>query len=454
MRKTFVIALAMVLALGASGWAAAGSEDAGRPAQQWIAVFDGAAQKDDKFINVLEAREGGYVAVGMSERAEPNADGQSAYDGVIVKYAADGSEQWKATVPFSKLESVIETERGYLAVGVTTSAEAPFEARAALQIEGDAGDAAAVFFDKQGGILWATAVGGSGYDSFAAGDWSSVNDPQLLENGNFLLAGNTASGDRDFEGKGSGEQDAFLAEVDPSGALVNVDVISSSASDYAYSLIALSDGGFALAGALRGNWNEAAQKLDPIQVDGAFDGAAHSDWNEGYAFVRRLDAQRQPVWTKLIESHGPYNLTLAELPDGGILLGGDGFEMNPGADKASGLALYKLDAAGGVAWAKAYTSGKSLYFTSLSLDKTGGILVTGEDYYDSVIDEGADGVRGWLGFVDADGNLTASRTYGTSDFEVLFQARVASDGGVVCAGEQASEKGDWDASVVKYAPLG
>ena len=61
-------------------------------------------------------------------------------------------------------------------------------------------------------------------------------------------------------------------------------------------------------------------------------------------------------------------------------------------------------------------------------------------------------MRGWLGCIDKDGNLLWERNFEGSDYELHIHAEPTSDGGVVLAAQQASEEGDWDAVLMKYAP--
>lgn len=443
---------------------AAETDDA-QPAVQWLSTYDGPDRKDDKFFGVTEKSGGGYIAVGTTENTDESVDA------LIASYDADGALEWEKKLVSSQFNVVTETEQGFLAVGSTSSQEAPFadtaedsaksedsagtaEEEAADTAAGDETaeeetpdtNAAAIMFDETGEIVWATSFGGTGYDTLTGHGWARTGTPVILEDGGFLIPGTTYSDDGEFEGKNLGGGEGFLAELGADGSLVSTQTFGSTGAECLFEVKQLDDGGFVVAGTTHPAVTEEDEHLP---VDGMFEGLS-DDWEEGNLFVSKLDAERNVEWTSMLHTFGTSWGVGLTVTDGGVVVAGDTF-----AEAAEGeetfLYLNKLDAEGNVVWTQQYGDEGRIFMASFEPDGKGNYILAGETHYDSIIDEGAEGIRGWFGLVDGEGNLLWERRYDGTDYEVLFHVSPASDGGYIAAGEQASEKGDWDGSLIKYA---
>ncbi len=431
-----------------AGDTAAGAKgDAALPETEWLSAYNGPDKEDDRMFGVTVGADGSYIAVGNSENADESKTA------VYLKYKADGTQEWAKQIPDTHLQAVIETKSGYLAVGSTTSKGEPFfkETGAAAAGEADT-NAAAVLFDKEGKIIWAKTFGGSDYDVFTGHMWSGSGYPSQLPNGNFLILGNTFSEDGDFKGRHIGASDGFLLEIDPDGNLVSVNLYGGSGSDTLHEAIVLEDGSILISGITNPPVEEKTKKVLP--ADGMFKGLSDG-WDEGSVFVTKLDKNKNILWTKLINAHGPWVIGMTKAKDGGILLAADGMKETA-EDEATSLYLYKLDADGNTLWEKAYSNDKGdgarIFVTSLRGAADGTYLLSGEVHYKSVIEPDAEGMRGWLGCVDETGKLLWERNFEGTDYELHIHAEPAPDGGVILAAQKASEEGDWDAILMKYAP--
>jgi hypothetical protein len=406
-------------------------------------------------FGVVELSGGGYVACVNSEDTKHNETA------VLLRYSADGVEEWATSIPNTHLQAVIETDAGFLAIGSTISKVTPFSEEAVAEevpaTEGDGEEqpdtnAAAVLFDEKGDIIWARSFGGSGYDMFGGTTYQVSGYPVELANGNFLVPGNTGSDDGDFAQTHIGSTDGILVELDPQGNLVATNVFGGSGGETLLDLRMTPTGEFFIAGTTYVPMNEETEEALP--ADGMFAGLT-DDWDEGNVFVSKLDAQRRVVWTTLIPSHGSWVVGIALAEAGGVTVATDTLEEHvEGA--ATKLYMKGLNAEGSIIWENEYNNDKddaaAIYVTSLEATADGNYLLSGEVHYESIIEEGSSGLRGWLGCIGKTGELLWERNFEGSDFEMHIHVSPAADGGCILAAQQVREKGDWDAALIKYAP--
>ena len=94
--------------------------------RKWTNKIDG--NGDEEFLDVKETSDGGYIAVGYTTSTNINGlENKGGEDAIIVKYDANGNEQWKKSVGGSKddrYNGVIEITNGtYIAVGTIYSTD-------------------------------------------------------------------------------------------------------------------------------------------------------------------------------------------------------------------------------------------------------------------------------------------------------------------------------------------
>ncbi len=186
--------------------------------EEWNRTFGG--QDVDLGVSVLEASDGGYVAVGMTE-----SYGAGGIDAWLIKTDSAGNEEWNRTFggPGSDGgESVQVTEDGgYLIVGSTQSYGA------------GGGDAWIIKTDSSGEEEWNRTFGGPKNDG---GD--SV---QQTDDGGYIIAGNTIS-------YGAGGRDAWLIKTDSSGREEWNRTFGGPGYDWGQSVCKTEDSGYIIAG--------------------------------------------------------------------------------------------------------------------------------------------------------------------------------------------------------------
>ena len=94
--------------------------------RKWVSKIDG--NGEEEFLDVEQTSDGGYIAVGYTTSTNINGlTNKGGEDAIIVKYDANGNEQWKKSVGGSRNDrysGVIEITNGtYVAVGTIYSTD-------------------------------------------------------------------------------------------------------------------------------------------------------------------------------------------------------------------------------------------------------------------------------------------------------------------------------------------
>lgn len=204
--------------------------------------------------------------------------------------------------------------------------------------------------------------------------------------GGYAIAGSTSS-------YGAGRDDFWLVKIDASGNIEWNQTYGDKSFDYAYSLAAASDGGYALAG--------------------------------GDLLVK-TDAVGNKQWSKTYEQGSIHSLIA--LPNGGYILAG-AWNYSGNCD----FWLVKTDANGVMEWNRTYGGPANDYACSVVAASGGGYAIAGATNGDF-----------WLVKTDADGGMEWSQTYGGIGADVACSLVATSDGGYALAGVWGCDVGLWD----------
>jgi len=327
--------------------------------------------------------------------------------------------------------SVIQTtDGGYAVAGYTRSFGAGSD------------DLFLVKFDYAGSMQWAKAVGGTDYDV----GYSVVQ----TTDGGYAVAGGT----RSF---GAGEGDLFFVKFTSTGSIKWAKVVGGRRSDYGYSVVQTTDGGFIVLGYTRsfGSWNENLFLVKfsftgfvqwTKVVGGSFDQRGYSiiktndggyivvGYTEGYTagkndlFIVKFSSTGSVEWAKSVGGTSyDQGRSVVQTTDSGYLVTGYTSSFGTG-----NLFLVKFSSSGSLEWAKAVGGSKGESGYSIIRTNDGGCIryvVTG--YASSFTAERCDL---FLAKFNSLGSLEWAKTVGGSDYDYGYSIDRTTDRGFVVTG--------------------
>jgi hypothetical protein len=219
--------------------------------------------------------------------------------------------------------------------------------------------------------------------------------------GGYAIAGQT-------ESFGAGDADFWLVKTDSAGNVEWNRTYGGTEGDFAHDLVETSDGGYALVGSTSSFGLHSAVFL--VKTDEA----GYMEWNKTYDEGADIQGGESLVAT----------------PDGGYMLAG--YMRKTFDDDTYDFWLIKTDASGNMEWNKTYGGTKKDVARSLVATSDGGYAIAGDTKsFGRYIDF-------WLIKTDSSGNVEWNRTYGGTDTEHVRSLIVTSDGGFALAGDTHS----------------
>jgi len=362
---------------------------------QWAYTYGGAG--DDYAYSVQQTSDGGYVVAGATY-----SFGAGGNDSWIMKLDANGVVAWQKAYGGTGVEYpnyVLQTQDGgYIVSGYTSSF-------------GTVGlDSWIMKIDKNGGVEWQKAYGGTGRDY--------TSPVQQTLDGGYIVVGWTYS-------FGNGGVDLWLFKLDENGDIVWQKTYGGTGNEYGWFVQQTSDGGYIVVGETTSS------------------GAGNAD-----AWVIKLDANGNVTWQKTYGGTGDdYAYAIQQTQDLGYIVAA---ETNSFGAGSSDVWVFKLDTNGNVTWQKTYggTGSEFPWFTQQTQDL--GYIVAAETN-----SFGAGQYDGWLLKLDANGNVTWQKTYGGTGNDYAWFAQQANDGGYIVAGDSESfGQGGRDAWILKLDSSG
>jgi len=314
--------------------------------------------------------------------------------------------------------------------------------------------------DEFGYVEWNQTYGGTGFD-YA---YSLV----ATSDGGYALAGSTIS-------FGAGSLDFWLVKTDGSGNMEWNRTYGGTGFDYAYSLVATSDGGYALAGYTdsfgTGNYDFWLIKTDAL---------GNIEWNQTYGeagltspftcslvaasdggyviFGTILSFSAESTFYRLIKTdeygnmewnrtYGDGNVyepySLVETSDGGYAIA---CSISPLGEEDD-FWLFKTDSFGYIEWDRLYGGTATDRAHSLVATSDGGYLIAGswdcEESYNLETGEEISHGTFWLIKTDALGYMEWNQTYGEPEYMWARSLVATSDGGYALAGSTESFSAGW-----------
>ena len=318
----------------------------------------------DRSAFVIQTSDGGYAVAGWSQ-----SYGAGSGDFMVLRLAPDGSLTWARTIGGPSTDwaySIVQTTDGGFAVaGVTDSYGAGNNDFLFLKLNPD------------GSLAWARTYGGTGTDE--------AHSIVQTADGGFAVAGVTDS-------YGAGNNDFLFLKLNPDGSLAWAKTYGGTNRDDAWSVIQTPDSGFAVLGWC---WSFGVGSSDFLLLK--LDASGNISWAKtyggdstewGYSIIRTSDggyaiggnsyslSQQSVILLKLNASGdtlwgkrfwGNALRTLIQTSDGGYAIAG----------AHSNFPLYKLDASGNFSWAR-FFGGSSDFAYSVFQTSDGGYAVAGE----------------------------------------------------------------------------
>ena len=263
-----------------------------------------------------------------------------------------------------------------------------------------------------GDTIWTKIYGGSQYDS--------GRDILLANDSGFVVIGYTYS-------FGNGESDIWLLKINETGDTLWTKTFGGIESDYAYSVIQNTDGGYLIGGT----------SLYPGQLG--------SD-----IWLIKTDLNGDSIWTKRFGYSDSLEENCSDVintNDGGYIIAGNtaGF-----TSPLSDVWIIKTNSFGDTLWSKYYGGSSFDWCTDIQQTADGGIIVTG--FTDSF---GSGGTDVWLFKIDETGNIVWDKVWGGTDNEENYSVSQTDDGGYIIAGLTQSIGVGWsDGWLIKTNSLG
>lgn len=384
----------------------------------WIKTFGGTNYDFAK--SIVQLPDGDYVMAGTTRSSDGDIPGSRfGYDPWIARIDTLGNKVWSNAFGTNADEHtgglIATPDGGFVIVGHT-----------GFNFDTTSNQGFAIKTNSSGSQVWRK--------DFVTSADSRVHDIVATSDGGMLVAGYTTTG------TGRDARDGWIAKLDANGNEVWNKVYGGSKEDQVASIIA-ADGGYVVAG------YTSSSDLDITGNKGSFDG-----------WLFKINEAGTIQWSKTYGGTGKdYLRSLARTNDGGYVSVGNSTSNNGDISGNRGNFdewVVKVDASGNKQWVKTFGGSNEEYVTSVVATTDGGYLsigFTNSTDHDVIRTSGDFG--GWLIKMDANGNKTASSTYGDSYDELVDDIIKTSDGGYIIAGQTFNPAKTYDAWLVKIGPL-
>jgi hypothetical protein len=234
----------------------------------------------DKGISILQAKDNGYLLVGVLDVSASEGQGSSKStfkkhaggDYWVIKIDASGTKEWSRYYGGSFTDTpydVIQTQdNGYIILGSSDSND--------IDISENRGsyDFWVVKISETGTLVWEKSFGGSEIDEARA--------ISRTDDGNYMIVGDTRSNDLDVS-KNKGAADLWIIKISPTGNLIWEKTLGGSSFDVGRSIYQTQDNGFIISGSSR-----------------SADGDVSVNQGQNDAWVLKIDANANLEWQKTI----------------------------------------------------------------------------------------------------------------------------------------------------------
>lgn len=399
---------------------------------QWQKNFGGSHA--DYLYDAMPTLDYGFIMVGgtLSNNTGDVGKSKGDYDFFITKVSEYGNLEWTATLGGDKqdvIKCITNTyDGGFLVAGISNSGVSDEKSCQHIGMQ----DIWLVKITIEGTIAWQKTLGGLANEN--------VNDVIKTKDGNFIIAGTSASDGSDYDdalledknlllkkGTNRGNLDYWLVKVNQKGELLWEKSYGGKYADVLQKVVELPSGNLLVAGTSN----------SPMGEDKNTKNLGLNDW-----WILQLDKNGNELWQKSFGAEGDDQLTSCLLTnDKNILLGGNKRSFDREGKGNSDFALVKIDSLGTTLWEETYNEGKNDFLTDIVQNKDSTFLVSGYTASRSKPKLGLKKVAPTAGTEDffvlklqANGEEDWRKSIGTDKKEVLKKTIETRDGGYVLMG--------------------
>jgi len=302
-------------------------------------------------------------------------------------------------------------------------------------------------FNADSELQWNKTYGGTADDK--------GKDIVQTTDGGYAILGSSFSNDQDVSGN-NGQEDYWLAKLDPSGNIMWQKSFGYQGSDSGISVIQTTDSGYLVTGVL------------DVTASGG-DGNTSKNSNKhagGDYWAIKLDTSGNIEWSKYyggLFSDTPEGI--AETNDGGFIIAGGSDSMD--TDISNNIGSYdfwviKISATGTLLWEKSYGGDEIDEAWAVVKANDGNFLIAGDTRSNDVnVSNNIGAADLWLIKISPTGELLWEKTLGGTSFDVARAINTTQDGGFLLAGSSRSNdvnvtenKGQNDAWAIKVNSSG
>ncbi len=256
----------------------------------------------DKANSIHQTTDKGYILAGETASSNGDVAGyRGGGDAWVVKLSSKGTIQWRRCLGGAKSDyanSVQQTtDKGYILAGSTLSDDGD-----AIGNHGSY-DAWVVKLSSKGTIQWRRCFGGT--------DWDKAASIHQAADGDYILAGFTASNNGDVAGN-HGDYDAWVVKLSARGAIQWRSSLGGTKSDSATSIRQTTDKGYILAGFTVSN-----------------NGDVSGNRGNNDVWIAKLSSKGTVQWQRCLGgSESDYAGSIQQTAEGGYILAGETYSKN------------------------------------------------------------------------------------------------------------------------------
>ena len=338
----------------------------------WEKIFGGTLH--DEASSIQQTNDGGYIVAGFTVSSDKNiSENNGSSDYWIIKLNPDGTIDWEKSYGGGRGEyaySIEQTlDRGYIIAGLSYSNDGDIS-----ENKGES-DYWIIKLNPDGTLDWEKSFGGS--------DRDEAYSIQQTNDGGYIVAGFTLSGDGDISGSKKYSYDYWIIKLSPDGTLDWEKSFGESTYSGANSIQQTNDGGYIVAGF-------TSSVEDVTEAYGGYD----------YRIIK-LNADGTIEWKRNYGGREGEKATSIQLTnDGGYIVAGYSNSSDSYVSENKGGYDYwilKLSSAGKIQWEQSFGGSRDDIANCIEQTNDDGYIVVGRSAsFDGDVSENNGGSDFWI----------------------------------------------------------